>query len=226
MKEEEKAKARQLRAEKGMSINDIAKEIGVSKASVSVWVRDIELTEDHKNKLHEKNVRFFNQYYGNKIKKEKYLSIRKEHQQSGREIARKKEWLHVAGCMLYWGEGAKKRNVLSICNSDPNLLKLYMKFIRTYYKIDCSSISICITYHTENGLSETDIVNYWISVLKLPLSCVRKSNTRIPISSKKKYKNKIPYGVCRVDIYSSKITQSVLGAIQEYGEFNKDKWLW
>lgn len=227
MKVEEKEKARQLRQTEGMSIKDIAKQIGVSTSSVSLWVRDIELTEDQKNKLYEKNILFFNQFYGNKIKKEKYLNLRKSYQQHGKDLAKKREWLHVAGCMLYWGEGHKARNILSICNSDPNLLILFMKFIRTYFEItEEKNISVSITYHLNNGIPESDIVTYWTKLLSIPVSCVRKNSTRIPVSSKQRYRNKIPYGVCRINVHSSKVAQSVLGSIQEYGSFSREKWLW
>jgi transposase len=47
MKRETREKARQLRYS-GMSVRDIAKTLSVSTASVSVWVRDIELTEEQK----------------------------------------------------------------------------------------------------------------------------------------------------------------------------------
>ena len=44
MKTAERATARQLRKEFGLPITEIARRIGVSKASVSLWVRDVELT--------------------------------------------------------------------------------------------------------------------------------------------------------------------------------------
>jgi len=42
-KVEEHARARELRAQ-GLTLLDIATELGVSKSSVSVWVRDVEFT--------------------------------------------------------------------------------------------------------------------------------------------------------------------------------------
>ncbi len=53
MKLVEKEKARALR-KKGYSINQIVKEAGFTKASVSVWVRDIVLTKTQKKKLSER----------------------------------------------------------------------------------------------------------------------------------------------------------------------------
>ena len=51
MKTDEKRKARKLRSVYGWSVRRIAKHVGVSKGSVSLWVRDIELTEKQKEHL-------------------------------------------------------------------------------------------------------------------------------------------------------------------------------
>jgi predicted transcriptional regulator len=49
----ERAEARHLRGE-GMSVKDIALQLGVAKASVSVWVRDIALTDAQSATLRDK----------------------------------------------------------------------------------------------------------------------------------------------------------------------------
>ena len=47
----ERERARQLRAE-SWTLLDIARELGVSKASVSVWVRDVEFVPKPRNRGH------------------------------------------------------------------------------------------------------------------------------------------------------------------------------
>lgn len=56
MKAKEKKKARKLRR-KGKSIKEIKEEVGVSKSSVSVQVRDIKLTKTQKERLSQKGVK-------------------------------------------------------------------------------------------------------------------------------------------------------------------------
>ena len=46
VKREKRAEARRLWTERGMALRAIADELGVSKASVSLWVRDIQLTPE------------------------------------------------------------------------------------------------------------------------------------------------------------------------------------
>lgn len=45
MRVEEKQRARELRTQ-GWSYNDILREVGVSKSTLSLWLRDIPLTDE------------------------------------------------------------------------------------------------------------------------------------------------------------------------------------
>ena len=50
MKIEEKNKAIDMR-KKGFSMGEISNTLGVSKASISIWVRDVKLSKIHKNRI-------------------------------------------------------------------------------------------------------------------------------------------------------------------------------
>jgi DNA-binding transcriptional regulator YiaG len=46
----ERKEARRMRRAEGRSIKEIARLLGVSTSSVSLWVRDIELTDAHRSR--------------------------------------------------------------------------------------------------------------------------------------------------------------------------------
>jgi predicted transcriptional regulator len=130
MKSKEREEARRLRHE-GYSVKEICQTLGVAKSSVSVWVRDIELTSEQRNRLIEKgSPRMRGRFDGAEANARKHLELRREYQEAGRLKAREQDPLHIAGCMLYWAEGRKARNRLELVNSDADLLKFYMKFLR------------------------------------------------------------------------------------------------
>jgi len=83
-KKEEKDKARLLRKE-GLAITKIAKELGVAKSSVSVWVRDIPQPEE-----------FTNEFRAEK-KKERIEKERKEIESRKKERASKGKFLSGSG---------------------------------------------------------------------------------------------------------------------------------
>jgi transcriptional regulator with XRE-family HTH domain len=58
VKTRERELARRIRRDEGASIKDIARRIGVSVSSVSLWVRDIELTPEQSAALAARNVAY------------------------------------------------------------------------------------------------------------------------------------------------------------------------
>ena len=88
-----------------MAITAIARRLGVSKGSVSVWVRDIALTEAQQTALRAHYTHYENQHRGSRAVAAKYRALRQTYQAEGRHKAREGDPLHLAGCMLYWAEG-------------------------------------------------------------------------------------------------------------------------
>lgn len=225
MKKEMKEKAILLRAD-GLSIGDISKELKVSKSSVSLWVRCVELSVEQKESLKNKNP-IFNRYYHssksiiNNARKKRHI-----YQNEGKNLVRNtngvKRDLLISGCMLYWGEGSKKRNSVILCNSDVNLLKYFISFLTTFFNIDKNKIGLYINCHTDIHSIE-EIETYWLNQLDLTKKNCRKHSINYFPESKKR--NKLPYGICTICIYNTKIAQQIYGAIQEIANFSNLKWI-
>ncbi len=226
MKYEEMQECRKLRKEQGLSIKQITKTVGVSQSSVSKWVRDIKLTEEQKNKLLSQNPFLNRQCAGAKKRKEAAKIEREKFQESGKQKAKEKSWLHTVGCMLYWAEGSKTRNCLIFSNSDPDMMKLFLRFLIEEIKVPKNDIAFSINVHLGNNLSLAEIENKWLGMLGLPTECLRKSTvSKLPRMSSGKKKNKLPLGVARLAIHKTELVQHIYGALQEYGGFVNEKWL-
>ena len=223
MKPEQKQKAKELR-NKGWSYNDIAKKLGVSKSSVSLWVRDIKLTPEQIQKLEQKNPIYNNQLCGASKRQEKAREIRLSYQDAGKLKSKENNLLHHAGCMLYWAEGTKSKNQCRFTNSDPEMIKLFIRFLRECYDVTNDKITITINCYTTNGLSMQDIENYWLSILQLDNSSIRKGQENInPRSTAHKIKhNKFVYGIICICVNSTELIQNIYGSIQEYAGFNNN----
>ena len=225
MKQDKRAEARRLRREQGLAITDICKQLGVAKSSVSVWVRDIVLTEEQQTALHAQHYAYWAQLRGAHTNAIRGRERRQQYQDEGRQKAREGDPLHLAGCMLYWGEGAKNKNSLKMSNSDVGMLVFYMRFLRESLQVSDSDIAIRIMCYLGNGVSQQDIETFWLTNLRVPLSCLRKTIINVqPVSSQQKGR-KLIYGTCEVYINDTRIAQHVLGAIQEYAGIEKPEWL-
>ncbi len=64
VKTHERELARRLRQEEGAAVGEIAERLGVSKSSVSLWVRDIELSEAQQEALLQRNPAYNRQLSG------------------------------------------------------------------------------------------------------------------------------------------------------------------
>ena len=116
MKTEERRRARELRAE-GWSVKEIERTLGVSRSSVSLWVRTVALTESQRRILELRSKA------GPLIAGERSAAAARErrrtYQEDGRRLVHELDPSYAAGCMLYWAEGDKSRNSVRISNADP-----------------------------------------------------------------------------------------------------------
>jgi hypothetical protein len=207
-----------------MSMKSIAKEVGASLSSVSRWVRDVELTADQLATL---EVQAFNGHVqGRAVNSAVRRRARLIAQQEGRQFAERREALHVAGCMLYWAEGAKDRNQIRFTNSDPEMAKFFVKFLRTYFNLEDENIRITCNLFADHLERQREIEQFWLETLLLPQGSLCNSTVNVYSKySKKKRANKLPYGTCRVVVSRTRIVQSIFGSIQEYAGFERQGWL-
>lgn len=128
--------------------------------------------------------------------------------------------------MLYWAEGGKGRHAVEFTNSDPRMLVLFRRFLTESLGIESASILMAINVYTDNGLTIRQIEDYWLDLLCLPRSSVRKHMlNHLPTSSSGRAKNKLPYGVCTLRVHNTWRLQHIYGAIQEYAGFAESVWL-
>ncbi len=203
----------------GISIKEIAKKLGVSKGSVSVWCNDIVLKPSQIKILEEKKKKggYIGGLKGAKIQKDRKIKniedLRKEGmrrigQMSNREVI-------IAGIALYWGEGSKGNDRLQITNSDPEMIKFFVHWVNTAFNIEKKDLIFYITVNNIHKKREKEIKKYWINILNVSIDQFRKT-VFISSENKKKYSNfKKHYGTLRVTVRkSSGIRRIVQGMIE------------
>lgn len=221
MKRELRECARQLR-QNGMSVREIARTLCVSKSSISVWVRDIELTENQIEQLKVGQYRYGAQNAGSQANRNKFMTMRELYQEEGRTKAREGRPLHMAGCMLYWAEGAKKRGRLYLVNSDPNMMIFFIKFLCDEMEVAETDLTVTVHCHATDSAEIYRIEQYWLNLLQLPQTALRK--TQIKKGSETR-RNRLENGLCGLGVNNTQLVQHIYGAIQEYGGFDNPAWL-
>jgi hypothetical protein len=207
----------------GEAIDNIAQTLGIAKSTVRFWVRDISLTPDQVASIKQNQRKYLAQQRGAEANRLKFRALREQYQQVGRLRARHKSSpLHLMGCMLYWAEGAKHRNNFYFANSDPEMQRLWIRFLKEELDVRTDEIAVHLLLHTfdvgEIRISE----EYWLEVLELPRSCLRKTIYKSPGSVRK---NRLSHGVAGIRVGRSDLVQHVFGAIQEYTGIHKPEWI-
>jgi hypothetical protein len=225
----EREEARELR-EQGMPIKRIAKALNVSPSSVSYWTRDIQLTPEQQ----ERNLRRSKGLQDPQVVQRRAEEWRRRnqarrlgYQEEGRAQAREGDALHMAGCLLYWAEGAKNRNTIRFVNSDVAMVGFFVRFLRKSLGVRSEQMTLRLNVYTDNGLSIRDIEDHWLDALDLPRTALRGHTlNHAPTSSSGQKRNHLPYGVCCISVLkSTRLVQHIYGAIQEYAEFEEPRWL-
>jgi transposase-like protein len=221
MKTAERLKARELRVGEGRSVKEIARLLGVAQSTVSLWVRDLELTEVQRGDLAGRARRLRVE-----ARSACWRERRRRFQEHGRLLARRGDALHAAGCMLYWAEGSKQRNAAQISNADPEVLRFFVRFLRTYFEVSDERIRVACNLFADHLERQREIEQFWLDTLELPSNSLRRSIVNVYSKySQKKRQNRLPYGTCRLSVHSTAIVQSIFGSIQEYGGFEREEWL-
>jgi|SRR4051794_7365921 len=213
-------RARQLRSD-GVSIKSIARRLHLAQSTVSLWVRDVALSPEQRRRLDELSDR---QRAGLMTNRIRTREARLESQSIGRMIARIDDPLHWAGCMLFWAEGSKKRNGVAFTNSDADMMCFFLRFLRECYDVPDERVCLSVNCFLGNGKTLHEIEAWWLGRLELPSTCLRKATVNRASSASKGVRKPLVHGTARITVNSTRIVQTIYGAIQEYAGIERPEW--
>lgn len=132
-KDELREQAVALRLE-GRSYNDIRTTLGVSKSTLSLWLPDVPLTDEHRAALAERR----RQPSRRAAETRKALRLRRNQAvmaeaRADIPVISERELL-IAGVVAYWAEGAKNKpwapnRGVQFMNSDPGMIRLFLNWL-------------------------------------------------------------------------------------------------
>jgi hypothetical protein len=153
-------KARELRIEKKLSLDEIAERLALGKTTVWYWIQDL---PDPEIKYRDSPGRARARAAAAKANRTRFKALRDAAYERG--LAEFKELDAMVGfrdfvCM-YIGEGYKRnRNRVSVANSDPTVVLLCDRWIRHFAT---NKVEYGLQYHADQN--PTDLVAYWAELL-------------------------------------------------------------
>ena len=167
----------------GHSIPEMHRLLGVSKSTVSRYAKKVDILPEYKN-------RWLERRNASKIISEKAWKVANKASEEFIENLTDKD-LKIIGATLYWAEGAKRE--LSFINSDPEMVRLFVKILTSAYGVPKSSIQVSLRLFED--ISTPEALRFWSGITGIEL----KNDTFIDVREGSK-KGKLPYGMCRVKV--------------------------
>ncbi len=220
-----KIQARELRS-KGESVKGVARKLNISKSTASLWVRDIILSVKQLEELRKRKIK------GGELgrlrnalkQKEKRLKIIQKYNKLG---IRQLEHLHdreflIAGIALYWGEGSKKTRKVEFCNSDQNLVKFMINWLKKSFGIKIEELRCYVGINEIHRKRENIVKNYWSQITDIPLKQFSKTSFK-KVKNKKTYENfNEHYGTLSVRVRNpARFYYKILGLIEGLSKAGK-----
>ena len=212
---EDKQEAIKMRIE-GKSYSEISKTLNVPKSTLSYWLKDVRMTAEKTKALRERSSKAgFNAL----LKRNKSQKI--EAKKRAEAIIKKSineinqinlENLRLIGSALYAGEGGKSKNRVDFTNSNPQIIKIIMRFFREVCGVNKNKFRIQLAIHDENRIE--DAREYWSRITEIPTSQFMKVSLALSKYSKKKRKNRLPYGTVQIRISDVELFHKIYGWIQ------------
>ncbi|WP_424858306.1 hypothetical protein [Streptomyces sp. SAI-170] len=176
-KDDLRAKARELRLQ-GWTYDQIQVELGCSKGSISLWVRDLPKPERRDPSEQAK--------LAAQKRWEHELAVRDEERQRTKMVAASEigemsdRELFLVGVGLYWAEGAKdkpyaRRENVQFVNSDPSMIRIFMAWL-DLVGVERERLRYRVMIHATGDVEGAE--RYWADVVGVDSSALQRTTIK------------------------------------------------
>ena len=176
-KDDLRARARELRLE-GWTYDQIEAELGCSRSSVSLWVRDLPkpepryTPEEHRELMQAGLARLRN------AQDEERTRVKEGAAQEVGELADRD--LFMAGVALYWAEGQKskpyqRREVVNFVNSDPAVIQVFLAWL-DLLGVARERLRFRVMIHESADVAGAE--KYWADIVGIDASALQRTTLK------------------------------------------------
>ena len=124
--------------------------------------------------------------------------------------------LKVAGAMLYWAEGykgsiEKPADRIDFTNSDPDMISVFVTFLRTIFILDEQKFRILLYAYSDQNIPE--LISFWSLHTKIPKEQFTKPYIRTDFRIDGR---KMKYGLVHIRYYDKKLLSELKKMIHSY----------
>lgn len=213
----ERELAIQLRKD-GNSYSQIKKALGISKSTLSDWLKNYPLSKERIKELRGKNERQIERFRetmrGKREKRLKEVYL----QQKEKLLPLNDRELLLAGILLYWGEGSKyKMTFLGVSNTDPAIINFFIRWLDKSFEVPREKIKIQLQLYNDMDINTE--IQYWSNILKIPTEQFNKPYIKKTSSQRINHKGSFGHGTCLARVNSVPLAEKMHMSIKVISEF-------
>lgn len=208
---QERIIARELRGQ-GFSFSEIIERIpNLSKGTLNVWLKDVELTSEQKKRLLDKirEGAHKGRLKGAFANRQKRISLTNQIIDGAVKEVKNKilSNFFIIGLMLYWAEGDKTQERVGFTNSDPLMVRLMMRWYREICRVPEAKFRVALSIMALHDKDKSK--KYWSEITGIPLTQFNK--IRIKQTPLKGKRNPSYMGTCRIVVSNKNLFRKILG---------------
>ncbi|MFK0291687.1 hypothetical protein ACIQU6_14590 [Streptomyces sp. NPDC090442] len=176
-KDDQRARARELRTQ-GLTYDQIQLELGCSKSSISLWVRDLP-KPPRRSPSEQARI-------ASRKRWDHELAVRDEERQRTKDAAEAEvdtlsdRELLFAGAALYWAEGMKdksyaRREHIVFVNSDPGVIEVFLAWLRLL-GVEPERLRYCVMIHVTADVAAAE--HYWADLVGVDVAALQKTTIK------------------------------------------------
>jgi hypothetical protein len=156
----------------GRSYREIQAVVGVAKSTLSLWLRDVPLTDDQHRALAQRGPEAARQNAQSIRANATRRRLRVQAEARDQVTRLSESELFVAGVVAYWAEGSKNKpwrfgTPVKFMNSDPGLIRLFLAWLRL---VGVGSDRLIFSVHIHETADASAAVAFWAGVVGAPES--------------------------------------------------------
>jgi len=219
MKAQLREQAVRLRLDKNLGYVAIAKEVSVSKSTLSSWLRKYPLSEVRIKELRQENLK----NNGAKIEAFRKTMIDKRTESFNQKYKKYQEYFSslssqtrfVAGLMLYLAEGSKTDPYhIALANTNPDTIKFFVAWAEEF--LDIPKNKLKFELHLYSNMDIEKEVGFWQKELAISKGQFYKHQIKELEKSSFTYRESFRHGTCSVRYGSSEKKQELMAAIKAF----------
>jgi hypothetical protein len=192
----------------GLSYSEIRAEVPVSKSTLSLWLRSVELTEEQKKRLAlvSQQSALAGADTRRELRRSRQRRIYDDAMKALDTISPRELWL--MGTVLYWAEGAKEKEYrpgsgIEFTNSDPLPVHLFLKWIQESCRVDRERIVFAIFLHESHRNALQEVQTFWADQTGFPSEAFKRVYFKSNKPTSRRNTGRSYHGVLRVEVKAS-----------------------